>query len=247
MSVLRDHFRATSDPFFVGHSTGEYLTLGYAMTRGLVFPWSGGGVVLRRRRLYPDVQAWTFCGFARPADSTIYNMLGFDHGANTAWQYASAIALGNGFVGDFCEPVRVDFDNTGAVIAPALPLFPFGISAAPIAGGKFLIAFEYDPYGQGAGPTDFQVFGGTNPAGVDYNTPLVDSVTGLAVVKYVAAGRRYVFTTAAFANGTEKVFAVRARNSSAVAEKNTRTSTTQFARTVTASAASVVVLGMRRV
>lgn len=246
MSVLLRHFRATCDPFFVGHSTGEYLTLGYALTEGLVFPFPGGGVVLRRRRLYPDVGPWTFCGFARPADSTIRNMPGFPHEADMAYQYSSAVVLGNGFAGRFSEPVRVDFDGGGARITPPLPMFPRHVTATPTAGGRFLVEWEYDPFGHGAWPADFQVFAGADAGSVDFGTPLVDAVSGLNFVKTVGASRRYRLATAAFAHGVTKVFVVRGRNSAGVAEKNTVASLPKIARTTTASVTSVEVTGMRK-
>lgn len=246
MSQLLEHFRATRDPFLLGHSSVDLMSLGYALTGGLVFPYPGGGVVLRRRRLYPDLGDWKFCGFARPDESVIRNAAGFGHEVDAAFQYSAAIVLGNGFVGDYCEPIRVDFDGAGARITPPLPMFPRSVVASTLASGKFRVEWEYDPYGQGAYPTDFQVFAGAAAGSVDFNTPLVDSISGINTTPYLAGQRRFTFTTAAFANGTVKVFAVRARSSAGVAEKNTYTSAAATARTTTASATAVEVTGMRR-
>ena len=179
MTMLLDQFKRTIDPLGEGLAGSDFLCLGYPMTEGIAFPFAGGGVLLQRRRLYPAVGPWSYCGFARPNESTIQNMQGFDHGANTAFQYRAATVLGNGFVSPFSEPVRVDFDATGALIAPAMPAFPKGVTARPILGGKFAVTFEYDPFGQGAYPTDFAVFAGAAAGSVDYNTPLRRGTEGI--------------------------------------------------------------------
>lgn len=220
MSYKLDHFKRNMDPYLSGLSNHAQIALGYALTGGLVFPFAGGCIVLARRRLYPTVGPWSYCGWARLNSSTIEQYRGFDHGVNTAWQYASARALGNGFVSDLSEPVRVDFDGAAARINPPLPNFPTQVSVETIAAGKFTVRWEYDPYGQGAFPTDFQVFKGTSSS-VDYNTPIVDQASGANVIPARIGVRGYALTTPAYSDGTQHWFGVRARSSAAVAEKNT--------------------------
>ena len=154
--------------------------------------------------------------------------------------------MGNGFISRLCEPVRVDFDSLADLITPALPLFPQQLAATPQAGGKFSVTWIYDPYGQGGFPADFQVFEGATAATVDYNTPLVDSVTGLSAVPF-DGGAGFRFTTQAYADGSDHVFAARARNSNGVAELNTYTSRTARAiATAPADAAlSAAMMGRR--
>jgi len=216
-----DQFAATADPFLTGDGTFDHFCLGYPFTDGLMFPWPNGALVLRRRRLYPDVGEWTYCGSADRAAGMVGNEPGFDHEAGMGFQYAGANAFGSGFASAFFEPVRVDFDDAGALIDPPLPMFPVRLTAQAVAGGQFRIRWEYDPYGQGAWPRDFQVFGGA-PGAVDYDTPLVDAVTGLSALRVVGAQRSFSFTTPAYAEGAEPAFGVRGRNVNGVAEKNTR-------------------------
>ena len=136
------------------------------------------------------------------------------------------------------EPVRLDFDGDGDLITPPLPNFPVAAVAAPTAGGKYHITWEYDSYGQGGWPTDFQVFEGSTPETVDYNTPLTDSVTGETTVVYRGNQRIYRFTTQAYDHWSEHVFAVRGRNSNGTAEKNTYTTTTKRAVNATPASAA---------
>jgi len=168
MRMIDEH-RATADPFLLGNGSFEHLSLGYELSAGAVFPWREGTIVLRRRRLYPDVGQWTFCGSAARGSTTITNNPGFSHEPNMGFQYSAAGALGNGFASPFTPSVRVDFDADGELIAPPLPMFPVRLHAQAIVGGRFVVRWEYDPYGQGAWPKDFRVFGGA-PGVVNYNT-----------------------------------------------------------------------------
>ncbi len=246
MSVLLDHYKRGCDPYHLGHSNVDVLAMGYAMTEGTVFPYPGGGVVLRRRRLYPDVGPWSICGFAKPNETTVANMPGFPKQASMGFQYDAAIVLGNGFAGRFSEPVRVDFDSGGIRISPPLPMFPRHVCSEPIAGGRFRVCWEYDPYGQGEWPTDFRAFRGADAASIDFNTPLTDSVTGLTTTPFVGSRRLYEFTTAAYGNGTTHVFAVRARSSAAVSELNTYATQPKTARASAIAVTAVEAVGQRR-
>ncbi len=232
MSALTDQYQAVADPF--GHGTSvASLGLQMNMTRGQAFPWTAGGVALLRRQLYPTTGEWMYCGLALSTDSQISNFPGLTHTAEQAYQYAAVRILGNGFISRGCEPVRVDFDAAGDLITPRLPMFPLDIIAEPIAGGKFRVSWDYDRYGEGAPPTDFQVFEGTTPATVDYDTPLTDSVTSLAFTLYIAEQRAFSFTTTAYSHGTPHAFGVRGRNSGGVAELNTYKTNAINARNVT--------------
>jgi len=245
MSYMLSHYRLACDPYHRGYTSAELITLGYLVTRGLVFPWTGGGHLLVRRRLYPTTGKWRYCGFARPSESTIKNMKSVGHDPEQAYQYTVVKVLGNGFVSKMAEPIRVDFDSEGARITPALPMFPLSAVAKPLAGGKFRLSWEYSSYGQGGWPKDFQVFRGATAETVDYETPLVDSLTGLAYVLFNAL-TRYTFTTGAYDDGTACVFGVRSRNTNGVAELNTYTTKSKVAKATGPAAAGPVGLSMRR-
>jgi hypothetical protein len=246
MSQLLEQLRRTRDPAQMGCSRAEMLGIGLAASGGLGYSFIAGGVILRRRRLYPTIGEWTYCGFARPNESTITSMLGFGHEANMAYEYSAAQVLGNGYAGDFSEPARLDFDGSGNLITARLPNAPLHVAAEPIAAGKFSLTWEYDPYGQGTVPTDFQVFEGADAGSVNYSAPLTDSLTGLNTVLVIGSRRRYEFTTGAFSDGSSHVFAVRARNATPTAEKNTFTSRPKTARSIAASLTALISGVMRR-
>lgn len=234
MRTLIDHHLATRDPLGLGDGEAGYLASGQALTLGMCFPYPEGGFALRRRSLYPTpATEWTLCGFARPGEATIESNDGVAHDADQAYQYAAARVFGNGYAGDWCEPVRVDFDDNGDLITPPLPLWPQHVAAQPRSGGRFLVTWEYDPFGQGAWPADFQVFEGPDADNVDYGTPLTDGSSGLWVIPLRVDRKRFELLTPFYDHGSQHVFVVRARNAAGVAEKNTNTTAT-----VTASAAA---------
>lgn len=238
MSYLLDHHLAVVDPFRLGFSSAPLLGLLMPIPRGCSFPWRDGCVALLRRALYPDVHEWVYCGLALGDDTTLKNFPGMGHSASQAYQYTAVVMLGQGMISTAFEPTRVDFDGGKALITPRLPTFPVHVTAKATDGGKFRIAWEYDPAGQGGFPTDFQVFEGVDAGSVDYNTPLTDSQTGLDVVTYSGSRRIYALTTAAYGDLTWHVFSVRARNVNGVAELNTYTTTSRRARSAAPAAAA---------
>lgn len=234
--VLLDQFIKTSTLPLKGRAIADAISLGYPLTGGFFFPHRNGAFLLRRRRLYPtpteDVeQRWIFCGGGTLAATQIRNFPGFAHEASMGFQYVVHVAHGNGYISDASEPYRVDFDSGGNLITPALPMWPLDVTAKPIAAGKFRVSWRYSPYGQGGFPTDFAVYAGATAATVDYNTPL-------GTVTYTGKAA-YTFDTGAFSHGAEKVFAVRARNVTPVAELNTLTTTLERALLTPPSGATV--------
>ena len=245
MSYVLDHHNVACDPFGQGLTNGIQMALGSWLTHGMRFALPLGGVILWRRRLYPDVGRWVPCGMARPDAAMISNWPGFLHEADMAFQYTVSRVLGNGFISGLREPVRVDFDSEGALIDPPLPMFPLGVVATPIAGGKFRVTWTYDDFGEGAPPTDFQVFSGATPETVDYDTALTDSITSLDYVPFLGEMKRHVFTSATYL-GTSVVYGVRARNSEGVAEQNVYTSESKTKSGTAPTDAELVDLRMRR-
>lgn len=229
MTYLLDHHRAVADPLGRGdNAPGFGLFMG--LDRGLTFPWRAGGVALLRRQLYPSVGEWQYCGLAIGEDAQLKNYPGMGHSVSQAYQYAAVGFLGNGMISAVCEPVRLDFDSNGDLITPRLPNAVVNVAADVVAAGKFHITWEYEPYGHGAYPADFQVFEGPDANNVDYNTPLTTT-------SFVGGRRFYDFTTGVYGDLTAHVFAVRGRNSSGVAELNTITTVSQRARAAVPAAA----------
>ena len=229
MTHLARHHAAVADPFAVGLSA-ECVGLLMSGAAGMEWMFRDGGALLLRRTLYPTPSPWEYCGVAREGETAIRNYMSFGHFPDQAYHYAAQRFLGNGMVSRMTPPIRLDYDGTGALITPRLPAPPVAVAAAPIAGGKFLVTFTYDPWGQGGSPADFQVFAGADAGSVNYGSALVDSVTGLNRVDFAGAQRTHAFTTAAFADGTARVFVVRGRNANGVMEKNTRATRVAVAR-----------------
>jgi len=202
-----------------GYGSGDHAAAGYHGTLGIVCPFSEPMIVLIRRSLYP-LDDWHICGAQAVTNGEVD---GPTHDASQGYQYAAARVLPNGYASQFSDPIRLDFDGVGSLIDPKLPAWPIDLAAEIIAGGKVLVRFAYSAWGQGDYPADFEVYEGTDAASVDWNTPLTDSVTGLAYVAYDPRIAVYEFTTAAYGDGTKHVFGVRGRNSSGDTEANTNT------------------------
>ena len=221
MEKALSQLRETADLVAGGVSSVEALTLGMQAMLGLRVPLVSDRIVLLRRQMYPAPGGYHYCGSADPEDGEIANEVTYGHEAEMGYQYAAVRMHANGYRSVACEPVRVDFDDEGELIVPALPAPPADLAATPIGGGKFLVTWRYSTFGQGACPADFQVFAGeTTP---DYETPLVDSETELAYVSYEPGRAGYGMRTAAYEEGTVRVFGVRGRNSNGVAELNVLT------------------------
>lgn len=244
MSHVLPQFLRTFDPLKRGCGDVDFAELGYALTRGMAFPALSDVIVLVRRMLYPMPELWHYCGQVDADQPTVQNADGYPHDAGMGYQYAAAFCHASGFRSAFSEPVRIDFDGEGELIEPALPMWPTQVAATPIAGGKFKVTWSYDPLGQGGYPTDFQVFAGLP---MDYETPLIDSVTGLNYTPYVPNRQSYSFTTGAYGDGVAKTFGVRARNSNGTAEQNEFTSTSTRARAAAPAKAEVRSIRQRRV
>lgn len=181
----------------------------------------GTGTVLQRRTLYSSLGSWADAGFAAGTVAEVYTYSTLTHAANQGYEYRVIRQNSKRERSEFTsDSTKIHF-NALAAKESALPNRPLHVHAKPIAGGKMLVTWLYDSSGQAVAPTDFRVFRGTTASGIDFNTPLTDSVTGLTNIPYVPGQRRYSFTTAAFSTGTDHSFAVRSRNAAGTAEKNT--------------------------
>jgi hypothetical protein len=241
MAEWLEQVEATTDPIGLGYLDDEMLALGFEICP-FDFPHVDGVVVLRRRLLYPTPQAWAdsrIVGSAATGLGSVQNMPGFGHEAGMGYQFAGQRVFGNGYGSPLSKPVRVDFDDEGAVIDPPLPKWPIELQAQAIAGGKFEVSWAYDGYGQGSWPTDFAVYGGVTVAAIDYDTPL-------GTVDFRDGTVRYRFTTDAFDEGTKRAFAVRARNVTPVAEKNLFATAVKTALATGPAAAEIYLAATRR-
>lgn len=229
----------TADPSMMGDTQVDMLGFGYFETLGLHYPNPAPAIVLMRRKVYPGaVQDWHVCGWTGVAGTTIVNGDSFAHGASTGWEYAAAHIFGNGFIGPFSEPTRLDIDSGGDAISPALPTWPRNVKAVARVAGSYAISWRYETWGQGAAPTDFVVFEGSTIATIDY-----DTIIGTVV--YDAAVQRQSHTETGFTDGTDHAFAVRARNSGGVQEKNELTTSVVGAEDGEPPAASILAAGLR--
>lgn len=222
-AAIAQHMKEMRDGFQRGGVTLELRTLGYGQTHGRFFPFREGMFVLQRRELYPTPGPWRICGLAKLSDTTIANRAAYGHGANTAWHYTAAHVLGNGQTSACSEPRRLDFDGAGAIITPALPLWPIATAAVAIGGGKFRLSWQYNSWGQGGWPNDFVIFQGPDKDSIDYGTII-------ATVPFDPQTRFHSFETGAYAEAARRAFAIRARNSGGVAERNESTTEIAIAR-----------------
>ena len=246
-SLLRQYL-AVADPFLLG-LTGAQMALGFPLLDGMRFPGVRGGYVLSRRDLYPTPGAWYFAGY-QVSDAgiredydadvgiTITSNRSFPHGVSRGYQYRVAAILGNGFMSTWSEPIRIDVDAAGALITAGVPLWPLDLHATPIAAGKYRVSWGYSGYGAGrnaAGarvwPYKFEVYEGEDAESIDYDTPLTDSVTGLAYTLFSGRASVFSFTTAAYDEATTHAFAVRAISAAGHKERNERAASGGKART----------------
>lgn len=232
------------DPIALGDENADTFALGYALTLGDDWPLADARILLCRRSLYPTPGKWEYCGLAHTDAGEIANWPAKGHEADQAYQYAAAVALANGFVSAFSEPVRVEFDDEGALVTPATPNAPTGVTVSALAAGTFCVRWSYDPYGHGADPTDFQVFGG-EPGSIDWDTPLADGNEETEVA-YVRGRTAYSFVTQAYGDGVERAFGIRGRNADGTAERNTIESSSAIARVDAPADASIRLAHQRR-
>ena len=222
-----------ADPFMAGLGGAAMLGLGFPITMGLAFPDMSGPVILYRRKVYPGaVGDWHVAGTAHVDAGSVVNCDGCTHANSSGWEYAAARALGNGFVSELSEPIRVDIDSGGSIITD-LPTWPRDLAVVAKAGGTFDVSWVYTDYGQNGWPTDFRVYRGVDADSIDYGTVL-------ATVTFDPSAVEYVHTTDAYGDGTPHAFAVRARNSDGDAELNERTTDLILAEDGTPNAATIV-------
>lgn len=197
--------------------------------RGMRLETLGKGAQLQRRALHDTLAAWERVGFAPEPDRTVSTYPEVIHAASQAYEYRIMRQNSMGQTGPYASNrVRLDFDVSAARENP-LPNRPLHVTSRAIAGGKFQVQWVYDDVGQGVFPTKFEVYAGSTVAGINFAAPLTDSITALAYTLARYGKRRYSFTTAAFATGTAKAFAVRALNSAGTAEKNIRGTVVKYA------------------
>ena len=238
-ATINQHAREMRDGHLAGDLTGELRSLGYHQTVGRSFPVRAGLLVLRRRSLYPTPGPWRICGVAETGAATIRNRAAYTHGASTGWQYSAAHVFGNGQVGAWSKPIRVDFDGAGDRITPALPMWPIELAAEPVAGGKARVTWSYDAWGQGGWPTDFAVYIGFTKDTISYVTPV-------GTVAFDLQARHHELTTVVIGDGIQVAFSVRARNSGGVAETNTFTTDEMITRLTGPTDATVQMATPRR-
>lgn len=234
MTQSTQHGWLTGDPFQSGDLVHDQLGLMYPVMRGVLFPDMVGPIVLQRRQVYPGgLGDWHFAGHAHPDATSIVNGDGITHGVTTGWEYSAARINGGGFIGPWTEPTRVDIDAGGDIISPSLPTWPRDLRVEPAPGGTFTVAWLYDPFGQGGPPTDFAVYDGADTDNISY-------VAAIGTTTYLPARSIFTYTTGVYADDAGRAFAVRARNSGGVAERNEYTTGNVVARDATPAAGEIL-------
>lgn len=180
-----------------------------------------GPILLERRTLYPSLGDWEVVGYAEAGASQASNDPFHPHAASQAYEYRIVRQGNDGTRSDFpTAPVRLDLDS-GKLRVPGLPARPLQVTAKRLAGGKYRLSWLYDGVGQDGSPVKFRVYAGSTIAGISFAAALTDSVTGLDYALARPSRRRYTFMTAAFGDGTEHAFAVRAEETGGSREANT--------------------------
>lgn len=215
--------RAVADPLALGDESAETMDYGHMLALGDDWPISVKTLVLRRRSLYPTPSRWAIVGMEDEAATVIASWDAYAHAVSQAYEYAVAVALGNGYISGWSEPIRVEFTSGGTFISD-MPNAPYGVDAVPIDGGQFTVGWQYDTWGQGADPASFEVYSGDD-ATMTYTPP------GIAQVTYDATVRRYEVTPVTTWNEGDLVrFAVRSKSASSNIDQNTDTTGVKIAR-----------------
>jgi len=215
-NYLARQANAVLDPDTCGEVISLYVQ-GCACMDGAGFGHKSGGKLLERRTLYPTEEPWIPVGFvAEGSDGTVASTL--THAASQGYHYRVRNVFGNGYVDERPpEPVRLDFDDAGDLIAAGVPARVQHLQARAAPEGRYDLIFEVSAYGQGCAPATFKAFTG-DP--IDYNAPLIEAGTGLAYLVYRGTPGRHVFRTPAYAEGTLHRFAVRAYSAAGAHERS---------------------------
>lgn len=239
---LRGHLHPNFDPL-LGMSRQESMAVGYPATLGLSFPHLQELFVLFRRKLYgTDIGPWIVVGLEESDASTIQNATSTTHATSTGYQYTVARCYSNGFVGPMSEPFRLEINNVDQAVTD-MPLWPIDLDVRQTADGEFIVSWGYDRYGQSGDPAGFTVHDGPDADNVDYGTIL-------GTVTFDPKASRHEFTTSeGYADGTARVFGVRAWNTFLVGgmpELNTFTSESIRAKKTAPTLASITNAGQPR-
>ncbi len=211
---IRDKWFAVWHPLHLGftadgHANAIGLSLGVFWVRHRgghnLYRWSGNA---------EPVQTDRIVGTAAARATTVKTFPWITHEADTTYWYLLR-TVGPGGVEETTthQLRRVSFDASGAYLGQR-PNPPERLRINCLFDGRFGLSWSYDPAGQEAPPSVFEVYNdAASPGTVDYATS-VDSVP------FEPGGVLYSWTSEPFADGTRVAWAVRARSAGGVLEEN---------------------------
>jgi len=214
MSDLLDKWLAHYDPIHRGW-TPRGIAQGVCATRGFAFPRLAGGYTLYRGPA-PDgpVDTYRPVGACGPAARTVSTFDWWPMDASSDYVFALASVGGGGVESVTSAPfVRVSTDDAGDALPPA-PNAPRELQAAAISGGRFELSWRYDRRDEAARPESFAVYGGEDPATIDYETVL-------GAVNYARNVQCFAWESSAYDHDAVRSFAVRAVSAAGAVDDNT--------------------------
>jgi len=234
MSDLLTKYLLHADPIHRGW-TRAGVAHGRTLTGGLFARYGGGTVLYRGASASTATEP---IGAAGPGATTI-RPWAWRHQASGTTYYFRCEAVGSGGVAAVdpaTDPpiTRVRTGDDGTANA-ATPPAPRRLTVSPVAGGKFVVQWEYRPVGGLRAASEWRIYSDEGTGTVDYVTAL-DTVS--ARVSQSGAGL-YQWLSDAYADTTEVQFVVRARTAAGEEEQNANAVSAEAAATGPTGAAVV--------
>lgn len=213
-SSIRDKWFAVWCPLQLGltpngHANAMALSLGAFWVRS-----RGGHNLYRWTGEAGDVQTDRIVGAAAARATEVRTFPWVGHEADATYWYLLRAVAGGGVEESTTHQLRrVAFDASGHYVGQR-PNSPVGLRAGRLSGGRVGLSWSYDPVGQEAPPSAFDVYNdAASPGAIDYET-------AVGSIAFEPGRVLYSWTSASFADGTRISWAVRARSSDGVVEEN---------------------------
>jgi hypothetical protein len=200
------------DPIHRGN-TQRGIANGMTATLGWAYPRVLGGYNLYRGVDGAAVDDSLPVGAADSDAKSISNFSWRGHAVSTDYAYEIRSVGGGGVESASAGTVPVTTDGAGVPVG-ARPNRAAHLRVRPSVGGSFHLRWTYDARGQVGIVSLFAVYNDGGTGAVDWNTPF-------GLVPYRVGKTDYSLTTSAFAQGTRRVWGVRAVTSGGVHDGNT--------------------------